>query len=264
MAEADVVDEVLRLAPEVAEELGFYVYLYIDPRTEKPFYVGKGQGGRALAHVNVQGESRKARILAELKEKSLKPRIDILCHKLADAQTALHVEAAIIDALELGELTNEVRGWRTSMHGRAPLSELAVMYGARPVTVDDPSLLIRINRLFTTTMDPHSLYEATRGSWRLGPSRSEARYAMAVFNGVVRAVYEIQEWHPGGTTAYTTRDTSRMARPGRWEFVGREAPPEILAKYLGRKVTDYVPRGLQSPVVYVNCGRRRRRAGKTL
>jgi len=39
------------LPPEVAERLGpFYVYLLVDPRTDRPFYVGKGTGQRLLAH----------------------------------------------------------------------------------------------------------------------------------------------------------------------------------------------------------------------
>ena len=34
-----------------SEALGFYVYLYTDPRNEKPFYVGKGKGNRAFSHL---------------------------------------------------------------------------------------------------------------------------------------------------------------------------------------------------------------------
>jgi uncharacterized protein len=29
----------------------FYVYLYFDPRTDQPFYVGKGQGDRGFFHL---------------------------------------------------------------------------------------------------------------------------------------------------------------------------------------------------------------------
>ena len=31
--------------------LGFYVYMLIDPRNNKPFYVGKGKGNRVFQHV---------------------------------------------------------------------------------------------------------------------------------------------------------------------------------------------------------------------
>lgn len=34
------------LPPGVGEQLGHYVYLYVDPRTDEPFYVGKGVGNR--------------------------------------------------------------------------------------------------------------------------------------------------------------------------------------------------------------------------
>jgi hypothetical protein len=36
----------MEIRPEVAERLGYYVYLYIDPRDGKPFYVGKGKNAR--------------------------------------------------------------------------------------------------------------------------------------------------------------------------------------------------------------------------
>ena len=36
---------------EVIEQLKYYVYLLIDPTTNKPFYVGKGQGNRIFSHV---------------------------------------------------------------------------------------------------------------------------------------------------------------------------------------------------------------------
>ena len=40
-----------RIAPAVARKLGYYVYLYVNPIDESIFYVGKGKGGRALAHL---------------------------------------------------------------------------------------------------------------------------------------------------------------------------------------------------------------------
>jgi hypothetical protein len=86
---------------------------------------------------------------------------------------------------------------------------------AKPVTTTDTSILIRINQLYRPAMDAEALYDATRGIWKLGPRRDRAKLAMAVFNGVVRAVYVIDSWHPVGSTAYTTRDATELARDGR-------------------------------------------------
>jgi uncharacterized protein len=76
-------------------------------------------------------------------------------------------------------LTNEVRGWRSLQLGRIPLSELTMYYAAKPVTVEVPALLIRINRLYRHNMTPQELYEATRGVWKLGARCTKARYAFA-------------------------------------------------------------------------------------
>ncbi len=42
-------------------------------------------------------------------------------------------------------------------------------------------------------MTPAELYDATRASWKVGARRESAKYALAVFEGIVREVYEIIE-----------------------------------------------------------------------
>ena len=45
----------------------FYVYVLLDPRKSPPmpFYIGKGSGSRAYAHLAEDGEGRKNRRIAE-------------------------------------------------------------------------------------------------------------------------------------------------------------------------------------------------------
>lgn len=108
------------LPPEIAHKLGYYVYPYMDTRTNLPFYVGKGQGARVLAHLSAHGESRKAQVMEELRRVGLTPRTEILAQALIDEETALRIEAAVIDLFlfELGKLTNEIRGWLSTIFTR--------------------------------------------------------------------------------------------------------------------------------------------------
>lgn len=237
--------------PEVAECLQHYVYLYVDPRTSAPFYVGKGQGARVLAHLGSDDDDRKATLLREIQDAGLEPRLEILAHGLPDEETAFRIEAAAIDVLGLGTLTNRMRGWKSVQFGRLSLDELVAYYAAEPVEVAHPALLIRINRLYQHGMDAEALYEATRGVWRLSPRRERAGFALAVFEGVVREVYRIDSWHRAGTTAYRTRNDTD--RPDRWEFLGAVAEAVVRERYRLRSVAAYFRKGQQAPVVYVNC-----------
>lgn len=237
---------------EVARQLGYYVYMYVDPRSDRPFYVGKGQGDRILAHLAAHGESRKVRVLDELRTALLEPRLEVLAHGLRDEETALRIEAAVIDLFGLDELTNEVRGWKSIQLGRMSLIDLISYYAPKPVSILEPALLIRVNRLYRHGMSGAELYEVTRGVWKLGERRTKAKLAFAIFEGVVREVYEIEQWHQAGTTIYTTRTNDDINRQGRWEFTGKKVDEAIRSLYLGGSVEAYFPRGLQSPVIYVN------------
>lgn len=243
----------LRIRPEVATKLRYYVYVYVDPRDDQIFYVGKGCRGRALAHLDEEQECEKTRRIAELKAAGLAPRIEILAHGMEHEETALRVEAAAIDILRPGQnLTNRARGHRAIQFGRAPLSELDAIYGAKPITIVEPCLLIRINKLYRPGMTTEALYEATRGVWKLGKRRNNAQFALAVYQGVVRQAYTIRAWHVGGTTPYSTRAPDDVDAPDRWEFTGAVAETPAV-KYCGGSVEKYLPANAQNPIVYVNC-----------
>lgn len=244
----------LRLRPEVAARLGYYVYAYVDPRNAQIFYVGKGCRARALAHLDESGESAKNARIADLQAAGLQPQIDILAHGIANEETALRIEAAVIDALWPDKtLTNKVRGFQSLELGRVPLSELEFQYAAKPVSISEPCLLIRINQLYRPGMPPLALYEATRGIWTCAPPRrDEARFAFAVYEGVVREVYAIHSWHPAGTLDYQTRPLEDVTDPNRCEFSGTVAE-HLGPKYRGGSVERYFSRGARLPFTYVNC-----------
>jgi hypothetical protein len=238
----------------VCERLGFYVYVYVDPRDGEVFYVGKGQGDRALAHLSDGSESRKAQRIAAILAAGYAPQIDVLVHGLPTEEAAYRVEAAAIDLFGLSRLTNEVRGMESGRLGRMQLQELINLYAAVPVEVTHPAILVRVNRLYRYGMTPEHLYEITRGVWKLCVRRIMAKYALAIFHGVVREVFRIDSWHPAGSTHYRFRAGESLQRQGRWEFVGEIAEETVRAMHRGRSVQErYFKQGLQSPVVYVAC-----------
>jgi hypothetical protein len=115
-----------------------------------------------------------------------------------------------------------------------------------------PVLLIRVPQAFRSGMSDVALYEATRGVWKIGPRRDKVRYVLAVYEGVVKEVYEISHWQPALTTAYATRKLDPALSVGRWEFVGKRALDPVRQRYLRKSVAEYFKRGAQNPIAYVN------------
>jgi hypothetical protein len=122
-----------------------------------------------------------------------------------------------------------------------------------PVEITVPTVLIRIRQVYRANMSAEALYEWTRAAWVMGPRREGARYAMPVSDGIVREVYEIDGWHPAGTTEYRLRPLTEVVVPGRWEFTGHLAPDAIRHEYVGRSVAATWARGAANPITYVNC-----------
>lgn len=117
--------------------------------------------------------------------------------------------------------------------------------------IDDPVILIRINQMYKDGMSAQALYEATQGEWKVSARREGARYAFAVYDGIVREVYRIDRWVPAGTVRYRTRKVSGGG--GRWEFEGAVADERIRARYVGQSVKELFRPGNANPIMYVNC-----------
>ena len=94
-------------------------------------------------------------------------------------------------------------------------------------------------------MTEAALYEITRGKWVLGARRERAKYAFAVYRGVIRQVYRIQSWQKVNT------GNAKQKVQDRWMFEGNIA--DDLAHYLGGSVEQYLKPGSQNPARYVKC-----------
>lgn len=221
----------------VAEKVKFYVYLYIDPRNKRVFYVGNGRGNRAFSHLHDQSESKKWRRIQQIYKSREQPRIELLCYGLKKSEAEL-VEAAAIDSIGLRNLCNEVGG-PSRGQGRMPVEKVIDLCKARPAKITHMVMLIILKKHYYYGIRDNELYQATRGKWRVGHKRERVEYAFAVYRGVVREVYEVHSWHPA------------KDYPGRWEFVGKRAQASIRSRYRGKSVERYLSRGGRNPIRYV-------------
>jgi hypothetical protein len=125
--------------------------------------------------------------------------------------------------------------------------------------IDEPAILIRINKTYDKSMSSESLYDYTRGRWKVSPKRAKnAKFGIAIYDGIIQEVYEINDWHGAGTTESSRKPNdkpelnSTKSLIGRYEFTGRLASEEIRDKYLGKSVTHLFVKGNANPIKYAN------------
>ena len=233
------------IPPEVEQLLGYHVYMYVDPRDNIPFYIGKGgAGSRSLAHLSENNESRKVARLNELKSEGLEPQIYFVRHGLEREEDALNIEAALIDFADFhqtGTLTNVVRGWRSNESGMISLEEFCDEKTSLPATISHKVILFQIKKYFDYGMSDEELYDITKGVWAVNRKRVDSiEYAFGVFKGVIKCVFSIKEWNQAGTDDYISRTREEVEISGTWEFVGEKAPDEIWNYYVGKNVRHLI------------------------
>jgi hypothetical protein len=121
--------------------------------------------------------------------------------------------------------------------------------------VKHPGVLIRINKYYSRNLDAIGLYEVTRGVWKVKIERArKAKYAFALYKGIIREVYEIGYWQRADKDGYPTRsDIKTRDISKRKEFIGKRANDEIREMYLNKSVAHLFVKGNQNPINYVNC-----------
>ncbi|NDW11461.1 hypothetical protein D0T50_00975 [Bacteroides sp. 214] len=234
-----------KFSQAICERIGCYVYILIDPRDKTVFYVGKGVANRVFDHVGCaldsETENDKYNLIREITSEGYCVEHLILRHGI-DEKTALEIESCVIDLFDYlyiitgkPSLTNIVKGHNSWTRGLKTVDEIIQLYDAKPVTLEEPCIIININRKYDAHMDDEKLYEATRASWVLGPKRNKAKYVVAAYRGLVREIYEIESWNP----IYD-----------RWEFFGKIADEPIRSKYKNGSLEKYIKKGGQNPIRY--------------
>ena len=139
-------------------------------------------------------------------------------------------------------LANIARGGG-SERGVMHANEVVRKYDALPAIFRHDVVLIDVYR----SADDRILYDAVRYAWaRVGRKAMQAKYALAVRKGLIIGVFEPERWMPATPANFPGMPETE---PGRWAFVGREAPDEIKRLYIGKRAPER-KRGEQRPTRY--------------
>jgi hypothetical protein len=234
---------------EISDQLKYYVYRLIDPRNGETFYVGKGTGNRVFAHV--KGElGSEGDTLTDKLQRIRDVRLDgfevahVIHRHGLDQQTAFEVEAALIDAYP--EATNVAGGRASDERGLMHAKQIIERYKADEAIFKHKAVLINVNR---SAAEKDSVYEAVRYAWKLDPKKAaKADIVLAVLQGLIIGAYVADKWLPATPANFPNTPSDR---PGRWGFIGQEAPEEIKRLYLRKRIPDSMrKRGAANPVKY--------------
>lgn len=243
-----------KFSPKCIEELDYYVYALVDPRTDKIFYIGKGCGNRVFDHCNAAiidetAESLKLNLIHEINAEGHKVRHYILRHKLSEKESLI-VESALIDFLTYPEfnneslLTNIASGHHQWDRGIKTVEEIGSTYDCEEIKVSpkDRILLVSLNRTFDLARkrnDDIDLYDITCRSWLVAKYNApKIDYVLGVYRGVVRSVVKVN----GYSWVKDAKNRDRCAFEGELML---DSP------YLNTDVRNY-PFGRQQAIRYIN------------
>lgn len=156
----------------------YYVYALIDPRTDAPFYIGKGKGRRINAHeLEAQngGESQKCRVIREINEAGLQVK-KVKIAEFAREASAYKRERQEIQRIGMDNLTNlTVGGGRISLPKKIDRCEREVIRDMKAVDAGMKKhgprrfvamwLMQNAEALRLSTVDASRVSEIANGGW---------------------------------------------------------------------------------------------------
>lgn len=231
-----------KFSEETKKHLKNYVYKLIDPRDGKVFYIGKGKGNRVFSHMNLSDdykaedeETEKTARIRAIQNEGLNVIAIIHRHGMEE-QTAFSVEAALIDEYE--NLTNIQLGQGSSDYGPLNVNQVEQIYKLdqlddNEINPKDCLLLIKIKE--SSILDNNNdIYKTVHYAWKIGKDREKVKKVAAVVNGVIKKVYEVDNW-------YYVKERDRYAFNGH----------EIKSKYVNKRIPNkYMKKGMASPFYY--------------
>lgn len=247
----------MKFKQKVKEALGYYVYVLVDPRDNKIFYIGKGKGNRLFQHADAaivdKSHNLKLDTIRSIKSEGKEVVYYIIRHNLEESEAFL-VESALIDILTYpkinhnNQLTNLIAGHHQWDEGIKSIDEINTLYDCPKIEVKNNILLVSLNKSYNQAKAKgiykrFDIYESTRKYWKISRNKSEQiNYVLGVYKGVVRCVIKVESHK----FVSQTEDGTIFLTP-RCCFEGEICPNSI---YMNKDVSDY-PFGRGGAVRYI-------------
>lgn len=213
----------------------YYVYVYSDPDTRQPFYVGKGRGNRVQAHMDFDvPEREKQAKIDRLRRQGRDPIIEIMQWGLSE-KAAFAAEAALIQLIGLDQLSNMQSG-RGTVKLHADFIEF--IRDKKPLVISprkgEEMLIISANGFYRSGMSRFELYDAVRGNLPVSKDRVEScRRVLVVWRGYVIDVYTDPECVDAGKEA---RSFKTAGTPKGFDIVASFANDILRNHFVGRQL----------------------------
>lgn len=239
------------------EILNYYVYMLIDPRNNKPFYIGKGTGNRVFNHLACALDDQditniKYEIIREIISENKQVAHVIVRHGLSEKE-ALLIESTLIDTYSYCGygLTNMVNGHHAADRGLMTTDEIIRLHNAEPLdSIDADCIIIKINKRYQRGLGEKEVYKATKEAWTIRKDKlSKIKYVLSEFRGLIIQVYEVKEWYPQERGYLPTSKKYGKKRIG-YGFNGVIANDDIKQKYINRSITHKKKKGQAFPITY--------------
>jgi len=242
------------------EHLKFYVYLLIDPKTDKPFYVGKGIGNRVFDHVvcalKEDVSNNKYKEIRKIISDGNQVKHLIVRHGLTE-RNAFEIECALIDTFKfIPKFKNYIRGniqggINSIEKGLMTTNEIIRLYNAEPLNeIANNCVIININKTYKRGSGENAIYEATKEIWDIKEHRrNKIQFVLSEYKGLIVEVFKIESWY----------SKERGYNPGAkkygqtylgYGFVGTIAEKSEREKYINKTISPFKKRGFISVIIF--------------
>lgn len=242
------------------QHLKFYVYLLIDPKTDEPFYVGKGKGNRIYNHVQCALENditnNKYDEIRKILSNGNQVKHLIVRHGLTE-KTAFEIESALIDTFKfIPKFKNYIRGniqggVNSIEKGLMTANEIIRLYNAEPLSeIEDNCIIININKTYKRGSGENAIYEATKEIWDIKEHRrNKAKFVLSEYKGLIVEVFKVNKWY-SKERGYNEGAKKYGQTYLGYGFEGTIADSLEKEKYINKTISPFKKRGFASVLIF--------------